>query len=319
MEYKTYTYLVTMLLMYACSDHTEQTGTKKDSIRDNTTKKSAKVVPFPDTVRRKTDKETFESFLKSRDFVFVDTYDIQPGETRILDKQAIYFPNLRMGDNAKLVLADGIDTCTIIIRNGSFGQNCEISADGKDGIDAGVNPNDPWKIRGWWQAEAGDNGVKGVAGLPGVSGTNAKNINVQIGLSALGSLNIHANGGNGGQGGPGGQGQIGGNKGGGIPGVFRSCGYGGNGGDGGYGGDAGQAGNLKIRFWNENPLAVVQWQFLSASSKVGREGSSGVGGPLGPGGKGCSAGANGKPIRNGKSYSNKVPDFLALLKPPTSL
>ncbi|PZF72564.1 hypothetical protein [Taibaiella soli] len=249
------------------------------------------------------------------DFIKYPTTQISADQTLVVPGTSVFFPSLEMGPRSKLLIPSHFTSCNIIIGKGSFDADTEIVADGDNGQD-GIKPKDSWDSTGWWQADGGQPGLKGVAGTSGTPGGPAvQNVKIQIGLTKLIRLNIHANGGNGGKGGNGGMGQIGGNK----SGMFGSNGAGGAGGDAGSGSNGGRGGNVLVEVWAADSTldldAILQYLSVNASGgSAGKKGGPGSGREAGN-----NSGPHGGPGREGNDglAGQDVPtQLIKISKPP---
>ena len=225
-------------------------------------------------------------------------FDVLYKDVTVLDNEliritssSVYFFQLRLGNNAKIIIDESAGACNLRIDNFIVGDNCQIVGDGSNGKSAPIsNPKDPWNS-GWWQASTGHNGDIGVPGLSGEPGNEALPLGLTLGIISIGSISVHANGGDGGNGGNGGKGQIGGNK----NDPFTTCGRGGNGGGGGDAGRGGSGANIIVDVFAGNDTVDVSkaLQFISVAAHEGSDGIVGVGGRGGEGGNDCLRGGRG--------------------------
>jgi hypothetical protein len=281
------------LLIFSCNDEGGNPGNKTDS----PTVKKPNVQP---------NAKAFDtaSFLKQHNLVMSTLTDIPANSTIYLPGTNVFYPVLNMGDRSKLIIPNEFTNVTIYIARGTFGEETEIVADGRNGAN-GVKLPDPWD-KGWWQADEGDDGAKGVNGTNGENGrSGVPRAKIQIGIVSLVSLSIHANGGNGGNGGDAGKGQLGGNK----SGPFGSNGGGSDGGDAGNGGNGGDGGNIQIEIWGaDGPITSPSSSQLSSIARGGLAGRGGKGGAPNEGGNHGQAGEPGKNGKNGRNgFEGSVP------------
>ena len=145
----------------------------------------------------------------------------------------LIYDNFTMGDHSKIITKVSL---SIQALSATFGQGCIIDGSGTDGGDG--------KPQTYVPAQVGNcnRGDDGHPGNPGESGTNGRDIHLQIGIKAIGSLLLIAKGGNGGSGSRGG---IGGH-GGAAQCVLCKGGDGGRGGPGGAAGAGGDSGQITV-------------------------------------------------------------------------
>lgn len=223
-----------------------------------------------------------------------NSVDVKDNEQIIINATSVYFFQLRIGHNARIIIDPSLDYCNLRIDNFTSGSGCEIIGDGANGASgARQNPNDPW-LRGWWQAGSNDDGGTGVQGLDGERGKNGRPLNIKLGIISIGTLAIHSFGGHGGNGGNGGNGQVGGNR---SNPITGRSGFGGNGGRGGNAGTGGNGGSLNVDVWAGNgsvDMSLIS-QFISLYSRRGNAGTPGLPGEGSPGGNNTYSGERGAP------------------------
>lgn len=210
--------------------------------------------------------------------VFAADLQIPAGQSQRLDPAlaTAHFQTWKLGDGATLVLPEGVTHWRWEVDRAEIGNGVRILGTGSPGT-AGAAGMD----RGG-RSESCRDGRPGGAGSAGGAGGSGADIDLRLGLAALGSLTIAASGGQGGAGGNGGRGQDGGDA--------RTCpggdgGAGGVGGDGGIGGDGGE---VRVRYFRipgaaapPDPLSLIR-----VSAEPGQGGAGGKGGSGGKGGKG---------------------------------
>ena len=216
-------------------------------------------------------------------FNFMDKLEVLAGQTLTItpENKFIITREWIMGDNSKIVFADGVQTFVVNAEEVKWGENVLIDGRGNKGNDGKNGAN------GVGRSEAGDcaSGNHGGNASSAVDGSDGINMDFTVGLSALGSAKILANGGPGGTGGTGGNG-VSGTKGD----CSSSCngGNGGNGGQGGRGGDAGNGGDVTIAYKFLNTGMDIG--AITVEVKAGTQGGAGKAGIIGNagGGTGCS-------------------------------
>lgn len=216
-------------------------------------------------------------------FISAPAHVVPANTTDTITDPVITFSVLRMGDNSKLIIDNGIDSCQVNIKTCFIGDNCEIYVVGSKGGagDKGADLGD--------DNDHGKDGTPGPTGGNGKTGGDGKYLQVNIGLNKLGKLTIDSYGGTGGVGGNGGKGQRGGN----AQRFIHSGGNGGSGGSGGIGGSGGTGGKVVVNYWfNDSPLDVEGKFTVRSDGGVG--GGGGEGGPGGGGGSAVSSGFTGK-------------------------
>lgn len=211
--------------------------------------------------------------------VFAADLQIPAGQSHRLDPAlaTAHFQTWKLGDGATLMLPEGVAHWRWEVDRAEIGNGVRIQ-----GVGAAGSVGAAGKDRGGRSASCRD-GAAGGAGIAGGAGGAGADIDLRLGLAALGSLTIEVPGGNGGAGGHGGRGQDGGDA--------RTCpggdgGAGGAGGDGGVGGDGGE---VRVRYFRipgaaapSDPVALIR---VSAEP-----GKGGAGGKAGSGGKGGEGG-----------------------------
>ena len=149
-------------------------------------------------------------------FNFMDKLEVLAGQTLTItpENKFIITREWIMGDNSKIVFADGVQTFVVNAEEVKWGENVLIDGRGNKGNDGKNGAN------GVGRSEAGDcaSGNHGGNASSAVDGSDGINMDFTVGLSALGSAKILANGGPGGTGGTCGAGKAGiiGNAGGGT-------------------------------------------------------------------------------------------------------
>lgn len=188
-----------------------------------------------------------------------------------------HFATWQLGDGAILILPEGVAQWRWQVDRAEIGQGVRILGAGSDGA-AGAAGQDRSG-----RAASCRNGVAGGAGGAGGVGGAGANVDLRLGIAALGSLAIEVPGGHGGAGGAGGRGQDGGHA--------RTCpgGDGGDGGVGGAGGAGGDGGRVRVRYY-AIPNADVGLDPAAAIRISAEPGQGGAGGEGGTGGKGGEGG-----------------------------
>jgi len=209
----------------------------------------------------------------------IDELILKPGETYQIQRSQseLNLQKLYLGDNSVITFADDVDHWFVEASEVIIGKNVFIMANGlhgESGDDAeGIN------VAGG-NCQAGRSGEAGIAGKPGDGGVP---IQMRLGLSKLGTLNIDTSGGNGGYGGRGGKGQDAGQE--------SRCekAAGGNGGQGGDGGNGGKGASVRVSIWDANKstkIAHESLQNIIVVAKGGEIGIAGEGGSPGIGSQG---------------------------------
>ena len=204
---------------------------------------------------------------------------VPAGATRVMEpKQAReHFATWKLGDGATLVLPEGVADWRWEVERAEIGAGVRILGAGAAG-EAGRDGADSLG-----KARSCSDGAAGQPGTDGGHGGDGANLDLRMGIAALGSLAIEVPGGAGGDGGDGGRGQDGGDA--------KKCpgGDGGAGGQGGAGGDAGDGGDVRIRYYRHSaaaapvdPGAVID--VVAGPGSPGKGGRGGVGGDGGEGG-----------------------------------
>ncbi len=204
---------------------------------------------------------------------------IPAGATHTLDRAlaTARFGTWILGDGATLVLPADVESWRWEVERAEIGAGVRILGAGASG-DAG---DDGDSVTG----QVGDcrDGAPGRPGVEGRAGGQGADLDLRMGIAALGSLTIEVPGGDGGDGGDGGRGQDGGDA--------RKCpgGDGGAGGRGGDGGAAGDGGDVRVRYYqvsgaelSADPGVVID--VVASPGKPGDGGRGGVGGEGGEGG-----------------------------------
>lgn len=201
-----------------------------------------------------------------------DDLEIAPGQTYVVDKNnaQLVLNRLEIGDGAKISFAPGVASWRVQAQAASIGDNVLIDGRGSNG-DAGISGV---------SAESCASQMNGQAGAHGAPGSDGVSVRLQLGVEALGSLKILADGGRGGNGGSGGDGAD----------NTEEC-LGNKGGDGGAAGDGGVGGNggsvaVLYRALGADLTAVDMAHRITASSAGGKGGEGGRGGEGGQGGGG---------------------------------
>ncbi len=199
------------------------------------------------------------------------TYTITAAETDLV------LDSLAVGDNARITFADGVEQWRLTVKRAVIGRGVTIDGRGSNG----ANGRDGISAEG--VADECENGLPGQPGSGGLNGGDAVAIDLQLGIAAIGSLNVLAGGGSGGIGGAGGNGQNGG-----PPGYCRG-GDGGAGGPGGAGGNGGRGANVAVNYWavGEAPAAGSYDRQIKVLVEGGSAGDGGVGGVGGKGAEGA--------------------------------
>jgi hypothetical protein len=203
---------------------------------------------------------------------------VPAGQSRTLDPAlaTAHFERWRLGDGATLILPESVPQWRWEVDRAEIGNGVRILGVGADGA-PGADGQDRTG-----RAASCEDGAAGKPGTPGGAGAPGANLDLRLGVAALGSLAIEAPGGNGGAGGAGGRGQDGGHAG--------KCpgGDGGDGGAGGAGGAGGDGGQVRVRYYPlpgegapRDPAAAIR-----VSAAAGTGGAGGRGGAGGEGGKG---------------------------------
>lgn len=180
--------------------------------------------------------------------------------------------SLTLGDGATIRFAGDMKYWDLRVKSAVIGQDVKIDARGTAGPDGKAGASITEEASG---CAAGDGGGDSGSGGDGGYGVN---LDLQLGVVSLGSLDILADGGEGGKGGTGGKGQDAGSA--------SSCSAtrGGRGGNGGAGGDGGNGGNISLTHWNASGTDIGNINHRINVSVEG--GQAGKGGDGGEGGKG---------------------------------
>tara|TARA_R110001583_G_scaffold1721_4_gene13381 strand:+ start:984 stop:1919 length:936 start_codon:yes stop_codon:yes gene_type:complete len=185
-----------------------------------------------------------------------------------VDQQELILDNLRIGNDARISFAPGVNSWRVHARVASIGKNVVIDGRGAAGVNGAAGISAP----------SCDEFVDGQPGDIGQAGADGVEIRLQLALESLGSMQILSAGGDGGHGGAGGDGAD----------LDRGCGaeVAGEGGNGGDGGDGGRGGDVTFLYQS---LAKTE----SGDSMVSRLSINADGGAGGEGGDAGSGGAGG--------------------------
>jgi hypothetical protein len=185
-----------------------------------------------------------------------------------IDQQELILDHLRIGDEARISFAPGVNSWRVHARVAAIGKNVVIDGRGSAGGNGAPGITAP----------ACDEFVDGQPGEGGIAGGDGVEIRLQLALESLGSMQILSAGGDGGLGGAGGDGAD----------LNTKCGaeVAGEGGNGGDGGEGGRGGDVTFLYQS---LAKTE----SGDSMVSRLSINADGGAGGEGGDAGSGGAGG--------------------------
>ncbi|WP_159931145.1 hypothetical protein [Oceanicoccus sp. KOV_DT_Chl] len=208
-----------------------------------------------------------------------DSLTIPAGETYTIgiEQQRLSLRQLSIGDGAKIIFADGVSQWQVRAEQANIGSQVYIDGSGKLGA-AGKNGNNGAAVSDCSSGNAGEAGSAGSKGGKGVS------IRLQLGLAALGDLQINSSGGAGGSGGDGGNGSAANSQEQGCKGAAA----GGDAGAGGAGGHGGNAGDITVIYWPaKSGLDVSRViNLVQAQAEPGIAGAGGGAGSPGAGSEG---------------------------------
>ena len=201
---------------------------------------------------------------------------VPAGETYTIteSQRELKLKKLVLGDKATINFASGVGYWDVSAEQVEIGRDVVINGRGAAGA-AGQAGSDSEGRAAECKA-----GARGGDGAVGAAGANGVDMQLQLHVVQLGSLNIYADGGAGGAGGAGGKGQQGGPAG--------NCDptTGGEGGAGAAGGQGGNGGKVMVSLTSNSGGLLALSHRIDAFAEAGRGAAGGEGGAGGKGSEG---------------------------------